>query len=70
MEPAFKLTKSMLETLTEKINFPLACFGIFAENALNLSATYINYSYITYKHSPVIKVEDDIRLNYTNEELE
>lgn len=67
MEPAFKISKQMMDSMTEKINFPFAALGIFADLALTHSATEINYHYTYYQGSPMLKIEDDSRTNYSND---
>ena len=66
MEPAFKITDQLLDCLTEKITFPVAAFGLFADNALNHYATYLNFKYSLYGKDPILIVEDDARTNYSN----
>ena len=56
MEPAFKVSREMLQSIAEKIDFPFAALGNFAGIAYHHSANFINFHFTQYKNQPILRI--------------
>lgn len=46
MQPAFKLSKTLLDNLVDQIDFPFHAFGLLMDNCLNFYATHFKVTYM------------------------